>query len=102
MPHTTNYVLGSDDAEDARLDAQAISLASGTRVLLREAGIAPGMRVLDLGTGLGHVAFEIASVVGERGSVVGIDRAARLLEIAEQRRAAAGFDNVRLLEADVS
>jgi ubiquinone/menaquinone biosynthesis C-methylase UbiE len=44
------------------------------------------MRVLDLGTGLGHVAFEVANLVGPRGTVVGIDQSPRLLEIAEQRR----------------
>ena len=96
------YVLGSDQAEVARLDAQAAMSAPATRLLL-EAGarISPGMRVLDLGTGLGHVALEVATLVGPRGIVVGIDQSTRLLEIAEHRRLAAGINNVTFVEADV-
>lgn len=94
------YVLGSDEAEIARLDAQAASLAQATALLLRAAGIAPGMRVLDLGTGLGHVAFAIAELVGPGGTVVGLDASPRMLEVAEARRCAAGLDQVRFVEGD--
>jgi SAM-dependent methyltransferase len=58
------------------------------------------MRVLDLGTGLGHVAFLLAELVGRAGAVVGIDQAAPMLGVAEQRRIAAGIEHVRFLEAD--
>jgi ubiquinone/menaquinone biosynthesis C-methylase UbiE len=96
------YALGSDEAEIARLDAQAAMSEPATRLLL-EAGriISPGMRVLDLGTGLGHVAFDVAQLVGRDGMVVGIDQSARLLEIAEHRRLAASIRNVTFVEADV-
>lgn len=98
----SRYVLGSDEAEVARLDAQAAMSAPATGLLLEAGGrISPGMRVLDLGTGLGHVAFDVGNLVGPRGTVVGIDRSTRLLEIAEQRRVAAGIRNVTFVEADV-
>ena len=48
---TTTYALGSSDHEIERLDRQSASIESATRLLLRAAGIQPGMRVLDLGTG---------------------------------------------------
>jgi SAM-dependent methyltransferase len=95
------YVLGAAEAEIARLDAQASIIARPTSVLLRESGLGPGMRVLDLGTGLGHVAFALAEIVGPEGSVVGIDQAVPLLEVAEQRRRDAGLDHVSFVEADV-
>lgn len=95
------YTLGSTDAEIARLDAQASMIADPTELLLRAAGVGAGMRVLDLGTGLGHVAFALAALVGPTGRVVGIDREARMLAIAEQRRAAAGLENVQFRDADV-
>jgi SAM-dependent methyltransferase len=94
----SEYVLGSDDAEIARLDGQAVALAGAGDALLRAAGIAPGMRVLDLGTGLGHVAFQLAEIVGPEGSVVGVDRQARMLAIADRRRTT---DNVQFVKADV-
>lgn len=101
MSKPTAYVLGTADAEIARLDAQAVSIAGASEALLRAAGIGGRMRVLDLGTGLGHVAFQVAGLLDAGGSVVGLDRAERLLEIAEQRRMAAGADNVEFAQGDV-
>src|SRR4051812_9289661 len=100
MSEGTAYVLGSDDAEIARLDAQAGSIAGATEALLRAAGVGGAMRVLDLGTGLGHVAFMVADLLDPGGSVLGVDQAERLLEVAEQRRAAAGVENVEFRQAD--
>ena len=51
MTTDTTYLLGHDPAELARLEHQARILAPATGTVLRLAGIAPGMRVLDLGTG---------------------------------------------------
>src|SRR3954447_13610454 len=51
MTTQNTYVLGSDQPELARLDRQAAMYESATVLLLKSAGIAPGMRVLDLGTG---------------------------------------------------
>lgn len=102
MSEQSQYVLGSDEAEVARLDGQAAISAAATRLLLEVGGrIRPGMRVLDLGTGLGHVAFEVARLVAPDGAVVGIDESPRLLQIAEQRRLEAGVRNVAFVEADV-
>jgi ubiquinone/menaquinone biosynthesis C-methylase UbiE len=95
------YALGSDPDELDRLDAQARSIAAPTELLLRAAGIEPGMAVLDLGTGLGHVACAVGALVGSDGQVLGIDQDPRMIEVAERRRSAAGIDNVRFLQADV-
>ena len=95
------YVLGSDSDELDRLDAQATSIAAPTELLLRAAGIGPGMSVLDLGTGLGHVACAAAALVGSDGEVLGIDQDPRMIEAAEQRLAATGLGNVRCRQADV-
>lgn len=101
MTEVQPYSLGASEPELARLDAQAASIARPTNLFLRTAGIAPGMRVLDLGTGLGHVAFQVSELVGSAGAVVGIDQAATMLAVAEQRRVAAGVENVAFVEADV-
>ena len=68
-----------------RLDRQSASIESATRLLLRASGIEPGMRVLDLGTGIGPVAMLIADMVGPEGRVVGIDNSAKLLDVAALR-----------------
>ena len=100
MTEVQAYSLGASVSELARLDAQAASIASPTALFLRSAGIAPGMRVLDLGTGVGHVAFQLCELVGAAGGVVGIDQTAAMLAVAEARRVAAGVENVRFVEAD--
>lgn len=45
----------------------------------------PGNRVLDVGSGPGHQAFEMASVVGKTGRVEGVDVAESAVEIARSR-----------------
>jgi SAM-dependent methyltransferase len=94
-------VLGSDPEELGRLDRQAAQLEPATRLLLQAAGIVPGLRVLDLGTGLGHVARVAGQCVGSQGSVVGLDRAAPVLSVARQRVQAAGETHVSFVEGDV-
>ena len=89
MTGAQSYSLGASEAELARLDAQAARIAVPTAVFLGSAGITAGMRVLDLDTGLGHVAFLVGELVGASGEVVGIDQAAALLAVAEQRKVAA-------------
>ena len=43
------------------------------------------MRVLDVGSGAGDVAFLIAEFIGPEGEVVGIDLDANALELARER-----------------
>jgi ubiquinone/menaquinone biosynthesis C-methylase UbiE len=95
----TGYVLGSSDHEIERLDRQSAAIESATRLLLRAAGIGPGMRVLDLGTGLGHVAMLVAELVGPEGRVVGIDNSRKLLDVAASR--AAARPQLRFVDGDV-
>jgi len=51
-PTTSNYVLGQSDHEYERLILQARILRPYTEKFFRAAGLAPGMRVLDVGFGI--------------------------------------------------
>ncbi len=64
---------------------QARFLRPYTEKFFRTAGIAPGMRVLDLGSGVGDVALLAADIVGSGGRVLGLDFDATGLERARQR-----------------
>lgn len=61
------YELGHSDRELERLSAQGRLLDPITRRIFLEAGIVPGMRVLDGGSGAGDLAFRAAEIVGPRG-----------------------------------
>jgi SAM-dependent methyltransferase len=95
------YALGSDEAEIARLQVQAATIGEPTELLLQRGGIGQGMRVLDLGTGPGDVAFQLAGLVGPEGSVVGVDQDGAQLAEAERRLADRGLQNVQFCQGDV-
>lgn len=95
-----NYVLGTSKQEQARLKKQGDAVAPITERLLREAGIGPGMRVLDIGCGIGDVALIAADLVGSDGEVVGIDREPKLLATARTRFEDLGKSNVSFVEGD--
>jgi SAM-dependent methyltransferase len=99
---TNRYVLGNSATEHQRLIWQAERVAPFTERLFREAGIGPGKRVLDIGSGVGDVALLLARLVGASGEVVGIDRDSRSIALARSRVAEVGLRNVSFLEADVS
>jgi ubiquinone/menaquinone biosynthesis C-methylase UbiE len=99
---TSEYALGSTDAEHDRLIWQAERTNPLTERLFREAGIAPGQRVLDVGSGVGDVAILAARLVGPSGEVVGIERDPRSLARARARVAAAGLRKVSFTQSDVS
>jgi ubiquinone/menaquinone biosynthesis C-methylase UbiE len=96
------YVLGHRAEELARLDSQAKTIERPTRLALQLAGIGPGMRVLDLGTGTGEVALLVAEAVGEAGEVLGVDQSPDVLEYAAGKCRDRGVTNVRFVLADVA
>jgi len=97
---TADYALGYTDGEQDRLIRQAALIAPYTERLFREAGIGPGHRVLDLGSGMGDVSMLVAKLLGASGEVVGIERDATSIKRAQARVAAAGLRNVTFLETD--
>jgi SAM-dependent methyltransferase len=96
------YILGHSPEELRRLDRQGAIVRPYTERLLRETGIAPGMRVLDVGSGIGDVAFLAAELVGPSGAVVGIDRSPEAVATARTRAAARNMAQVSFLEEDIA
>jgi SAM-dependent methyltransferase len=97
-----SYVLGGADSEHDRLLRQGRRLLPFTERLFRDAGLGPGQRVLDLGSGVGDVALLAARLVGPTGAIVGVDRDVAALGKARTRVAEAGLTHVRFLQSDVS
>lgn len=72
---------------------------SFTESWLREAGLAAGMQVADIGCGIGMVTKWLAEQVGPTGTVVGADLSAEQLEQARQNAASANLKNVSFVES---
>jgi ubiquinone/menaquinone biosynthesis C-methylase UbiE len=97
-----DYVLGHSDREIARLERQGAIFAEATEDMLRRAGLATGMHVLDVGCGAGDVALIAAKVVGRTGAVLGVDRGDAALDAARSRADTAGYDWLRFTTADIT
>ena len=97
-----NYILGHSDRELRRLMLQADNLRPITTRLLREIGLAGGMRVVDLGCGAGDLAMLAAEIVGPTGAVLAIDRNAAAIVTARERARTAGHANIEYVEGDAS
>ena len=86
--------LFDESAEHYDCACDIMSLGSGQRYrreALERAGLRPGMRVLDVGTGTGLVAREIVNILGSSDGVVGLDPSWRMM-LAGRRRS-----NIRLV-----
>jgi SAM-dependent methyltransferase len=97
---TADYVLGHSDRELERLSTQARLIAPVTTEFFIDAGIVPGMRILDVGSGSGDVALLASDLIGDKGSVVGIDRAPAAIVAARRRAQARSLRNVSFREGE--
>jgi 2-polyprenyl-3-methyl-5-hydroxy-6-metoxy-1,4-benzoquinol methylase len=102
MSSSQVYIMGHTDHERRRLALQAQALNPFTNEFFYRAGIAPGMRVLDLGCGVGEVSLIASRIVGPSGSVTGVDIDEAALAIARQRAAEEGFDHAQFIQANVT
>jgi len=96
------FGTGIGEKELDRLEAQGAAIAPATRMIFAEAGIRPGMRVLDLGCGAGDVSFVAADLVGPDGCVVGVDSSPDALARARLRAGQRGLTQVQFVEGDIN
>ena len=94
------YTLGRTSNETTRLIEQSRIYGESTHRLCKRAGIIEGMRVLEIGSGAGDVAFMLAKLVGPTGQVIGVDVNADILDTARQRATDAGMQNVEFIAGD--
>jgi SAM-dependent methyltransferase len=86
----SQYVLARDTEGAERLRMLSRVLDRTTAALFQRVGLAPGLRCLDLGCGVGSVTMAIARQVGHEGLAVGIDANAYFLELARRETAEQG------------
>jgi ubiquinone/menaquinone biosynthesis C-methylase UbiE len=95
------YLMGESTREQHRLAHGSEILAPATEQWLRAAGLAPGLRVLDVGCGVGDVSLLAAALVGRDGLVVGVDRSHDFVATARERAADLALTQLSFLERNL-
>jgi ubiquinone/menaquinone biosynthesis C-methylase UbiE len=70
--------------------------------IAQKANLSPGDRALDLCTGTGSVALELARCVGNQGLVIGLDFSRGMLKKAKEKAARLYLHQLCLIQADAS
>jgi ubiquinone/menaquinone biosynthesis C-methylase UbiE len=80
--------------------AQIAAFTQGaTEAILESAHLRPGMRVLDLASGVGDPALSVASEVGPSGRVTATDLGPGMISLAEELARKKGLTNIEFREA---
>lgn len=91
--------LGYTDEDLTYVPSEAIDSFAGVGYHFDYAGIQPGERILDLGSGSGLDCFVAAMQATETGTVTGVDITSEQIENARDLAAENGFHNVRIRES---
>jgi ubiquinone/menaquinone biosynthesis C-methylase UbiE len=101
MTDTNEYVLGTHDAELARLGLQHRLWSELTFSCWDRCGIRLGSVVLDVGSGPGYTAFDLVPLVGPSGRIIAVDESERFIEYVKQRAVTLGVENIETHVQDV-
>lgn len=97
-----DYIIGTNDIEVQRLGLQHAIWREEALVAFREAGLKPGMTILDIGAGPGYAAFDLARLVGDTGKVIAVDQSRLFLDALKQGAAHRNLGNIETIEADLA
>jgi ubiquinone/menaquinone biosynthesis C-methylase UbiE len=86
------------ELQDTWREQQTVAV---TDWLCRNAGLAPGMRSLDIACGSGQPALTVARRVEPGGRVIAIDLSSSMVAVASRQAAAAGLSNVEFRQMDM-
>lgn len=100
MTSSKEYVLGVNPAELERLGLQHQLWSEHAHALWERAGIRLGQRVLDIGSGPGFAACDLAQLVGPQGRVIAVDEAEMFLEFLREQAHRRGLENIEVHRSD--
>jgi protein-L-isoaspartate(D-aspartate) O-methyltransferase len=105
LPEVAASRAYQDEAFVIKTDEDGLPVSSSSQpaimaIMLEQLGVAPGHRVLEIGTGTGYNAALLAHLVGPEGSVVTVDIDSDLVARARANLAAAGYHDVTVVCGD--
>ena len=96
-----DYTIFSDSYKKLEGYSEAADLGLGCGLPTEFAQISKGDTVLDLGSGAGNDCFVARALVGEKGKVIGIDFADKMLQKARANTLVLGYKNVKFHKGDI-
>lgn len=95
----------SNDVTATKRDADGVPISAASQpsivgLMLEQLDVQPGMRILEIGAGTGYNAALLSRLTGPDGHVVTVDVDDDIVAGAEAALAAAGADNVTVLQGD--
>jgi 2-polyprenyl-3-methyl-5-hydroxy-6-metoxy-1,4-benzoquinol methylase len=102
MSVSKDYMLAQGEADVDRLALINQLYGPSSEALLREAGLTPGLRVVEVGCGSGNMTCWLAEQVGPKGRVTGVDVSPDSLEQARKHVQRRGLRNVDFHCSDVN
>ncbi len=94
------YMLATGERAASRLDLLERMFGPATRHLLSAIGLRSGMRVAEIGCGIGLTAQWVSTGVSPGGVVVGVDSSSEQLHIAEKSAREAGTTSLSFREGN--
>jgi len=89
-------------SEAGRYDRRTDAFRQWRELLIQQLPVRRGDTVLDVGCGTGLCLPLLQHKVGPTGSIIGIDASEQMLQVAADRVAEHGWDNVRLIASPVA
>lgn len=96
-----DYTIFSDSYQQMEGYVEAADLGLGCGLPTEFAKISKGDTVLDLGSGAGNDCFVARALVGDKGKVIGLDFADKMLEKAKANTKVLGYKNVEFFKGDI-
>jgi len=97
----SDYTIFSENYTKIKGYYPDADLGLGCGIPVEFANIKEGDTVIDLGSGVGNDCFIARSLVGESGTVIGIDFTEEMIEKANENLKKLGYKNVLFLKGDI-
>lgn len=101
MTNKLDYPIATGDADYERWTLLSKLYNPVTYAFLKDSGLTPGMKVLHIGCGVGHLTAWLAQQVTRSGEVIAVDNSLEQLELAKKTAKIAGVDNIKFLHLDI-
>lgn len=101
MADSTEYFLARGEQDSERLSIINKLYNPKAIEFMKQSGLEPGMKILEIGCGMGLMAIELSRIVGS-GKIIASDISESQLQIAKKNADLNGCKNIEFLQLDIN